>query len=105
MISYIRLLLDYGTYPVFLYDEEDIVIDTAIPTEWQDDGELTAAFDAVSDLYSTFFIDNEREFSYIGPRDEETKRRFIALVERAVTLLEAKNDGKYEIRDDIDYDF
>ena len=101
MISYIRLLLDYGAYPVFLYDDEGCVIDTDLPPEWRDDGELVAAFDAVDELYVSFFIDDEHEFSYVGPRDEETKQRFIALVERAVSLLETKNAGKYTIIDDI----
>ena len=101
MISRIRLLLDYGAYPVFLYDDEGAVIDTALPPEWQDDGELAAAFDALDELYTSFFIDNEYEFSYIDPRDSETRAIFIALAERAVALIMAKNAGKYPIEDGI----
>ena len=105
MIAYIRLLLDYGAYPVFLYDDEGCVIDTALPPEWQDDEELADAFDAVDELYRSLFIDNKREFSYIGPPNEETRQPFVSLVERAVALLEEKNVGKYLIRNDIKCDF
>ena len=97
--------MDYGAYPVFLNNNEDGVIDTDLPPEWQDDEELVAAFDAVNDLYISFFINNKHEFSYICPPDEETKQRFISLVDHAVSLLEAKNAGKYEIRNDIEYNF
>ena len=48
MISKIRLLLEYGTYPVFLYDEKDCVIDMDNPPEWRDDQELTDALDRKS---------------------------------------------------------
>ena len=105
MIAKIRLLLEFGTYPIFLYDDEGLVIDTANPPEWADDAELTNAFMAVSDLYDTFFINNKNEFSYIGCPDQETKERLITLIEKALAVLEAKNAGKYPIQNDIEYDF
>ena len=62
MIKTIRLLLKYNTYCIWLYDEDGDIIGNDNPPEWNDDTELTNAFMAVSDLYDTFFIDNEKEF-------------------------------------------
>lgn len=105
MIKKIRLLLEYNTYCVWLYNEADEIIDNNNPPEWDDDRELTDAFMAVSDLYDTFFVDNEHEFRYVGCPDEATRNRLIALIEHAVDLLREKNNGKYVIQDDIIREF
>ena len=60
---------------------------------------------AVSDLYDTFFIDNKTEFRYVGCPDEETRRRLRTLINNAIQILEQKNQGRYIIRNDIDYNF
>ena len=42
MVKTIRLLLEYGCSPVWLYDEEGGVIDTRLPDELRNDTELDA---------------------------------------------------------------
>ena len=104
MIKKIRLLLEYNTYCIWLYDENDEIIDNDNPPEWDDDAELTAAFMAVSDIYDTFFIDNEKEFAFIGG-DDSMRTQLIEAINKAVNLLTVKNNGKYEIVNDIKFDF
>ena len=104
MIKKIRLMLEYDTYCIWLYNENDEIIDNDNPPEWNDDAELTEAFMAISDLYDTFFVDNEKEFKYIGCPDKETKARLQQLIDNAVALLEKKNAGKYIIQNDIHID-
>ncbi len=101
MIKKIRLMLEYNTYCIWLYNEQNEIIDNDNPPEWDDDKELTDAFMAVSDIYDTFFIDNKHEFRYIGCKDKETLQQLKDAVERAVNLLMVKNNGKYEIVNDI----
>lgn len=101
MIRKIRLMLEYNTYCVWLYNENNEIIDNDNPPEWDDDKELTDAFMAVSDLYDTFFIDNEQEFKYVGCPDEETRQELIDLIDKAVEIITIKNNGKYEIQNDI----
>ena len=60
---------------------------------------------AVSDLYDTFYIDNDKEFRYVGCPDEKTREKLKALIAEAVDILMAKNNGKYQIQNDIKYDF
>ena len=105
MISKIRLMLEYNTYCVWLYNENDEIIDNDNPPEWKDDKELTDAFMAVCDLYDTFFIDNEKEFSFVGCPDEETRQKLISLINIAVDVLSRKIDGKYPIQNNIEYNF
>ena len=105
MIKKIRLMLEYNTYCIWLYDENDEIIDNDNPPEWDNDEELTNAFMAVSDLYDTFYIDSDKEFGYVGCPDEETREKLKALIDNAVNLLMVKNNGKYMIQNDIHYDF
>ena len=101
MIKKIRLLLEYNTYCIWLYNENSEIIDNDNPPEWEDDQELTNAFMAVSDIYDTFFIDTEKEFSYIGCDDVETLEKLRNAVSLAVDILYKKNNGKYTIINDI----
>ena len=105
MIKTIRIMLEYNTYCLWLYNENGEIIDNDNPPEWDDDPELTDAFMAVSDLYDTFFIDNKQEFRYVGCPNEETRLKLRELIENAIKILEQKNQGKYIIRNDIHYDF
>lgn len=105
MVNKIRLMLEYNTYCIWLYDEKDQIIDNDNPPELADDKDLTDAFMAVSDLYDSFFIDSDKEFRYVGCPDEQTKSNLIALVDHAVDVLMKKTNGKYVIQNDIDLNF
>lgn len=104
MIKKIRVMLEYNTYCLWLYNENDEIIDNDNPPEWDDDQELTDAFMAVSDLYDSFFIDNEKEFSYVGCPDEATAKMLRDLFFTAMSILEKKNDGTYIIQNDVSLD-
>ena len=45
MVKKIRLILDYGCYPVWLYDENGNIVDTLLPDELRSDRELDSKFD------------------------------------------------------------
>lgn len=105
MISKIRLLLEYNTYCIWLYNEDGEIIDNDNPPEWNDDQSLTDAFMAVSNLYDTFFIDNEHEFNYIDCPDDATRKELIRRIDHAIELLYEKNNGKYMIVNDIETNF
>ena len=104
MLRKIRTLLEYNTYCLWLYDENDEIIDNDNPPEWQDDRKLTDAFMAVSDLYDAFFIETEKEFRYVGCSDKATIDKLNSLIDRAMEILYRKNDGKYMIQNDIHFD-
>ena len=104
MVKKIRLLLEYNTYCLWLYDENDEIIDNDNPPEWNDDTELTNAFMAVSDLYDSFFLDTPKEFTYIGCPNAEAAQKLMQLIDKAINILIQKNNGKYIIQNDINLD-
>lgn len=97
-------MLEYNTYCLWLYDENNEIIDNDNPPDWNADQDLTDAFMAVSDLYDTFFIDTAKEFSYVGCPDAATADKLRKLYAKALNLLITKNNGKYIIQDDINLD-
>ena len=98
---YIRLLLEYGTYPVWLYADDGGVIDTRLPDELSNDTELEARFDDLQRRYHALFINNEKEFSYVGFKLSDEKKAFYADMLDAIRELKEKLGGRYEIVDDI----
>ena len=58
----------------------------------------------LSDEYDSLFINSEKEFSYIGFRDNEHKCSFYALADLFATKVFEKNSGKYKIINDLNLD-
>lgn len=42
---------------------------------------------AVNDIYDTFFINNEKEFSYVGCSDKQTLEKLRKAIATAIELL------------------
>lgn len=105
MIKKIRVMLDYRCYPVWLYDEDDDIIDTLLPEELRDDKELDEKFDDLQSRYDALFVDNAHEFTFAGFVSDEQKRCFLEDWDRAVSELKRKVKGKYPVVDDIELAF
>lgn len=101
MITTLRLLLEYGCYPVWLYDEDGGVIDTLLPEELRSDVELDRKFTDLQKRFDSLFIDNEKEFDFIGFKSDIEKAQFLKDWKIAVKELKDKTNGKYKIIDDI----
>ena len=100
-IKRIRVMLDYGCYPVWLYDEEGDIIDTLLPEELSSNMDLDAKFDDLQARYGALFINDGKEFSYRGFASNEEKKKFLADWQQAVDELVAAVDGKYPISNEI----
>ena len=104
MLKKIRLLLEYGCYQVWMYDENGDVIDTLLPEELRDDIELDSKFDDLQSRYDALFIDNAHEFSFIGFKSAEERKRFCSDWENTVNELVDKLNGKYPVQNDVSLD-
>lgn len=95
MLSKIRVMLEYGCYPVWLYDEDGDIIDTLLPEELRSNIELDRKFDDLQDRYEALFINTDKEFSYKGFASQEEKELFLADWQQAVDELIKAVNGKY----------
>ncbi len=94
-------MLDYGCYPVWLYDENDDVIDTLLPEELRSDIELDKKFDDLQARYEALFINDVHEFSYIGFKNDADRELFLRDWALTTAELKEKLQGKYLITDDV----
>ena len=101
MVKTLRIMLEYRCYPVWLYDEEGNIIDTLLPEELRDDSELDSKFDDLQARYDALFVDNVREFDFIGFKSEADKSAFFEDWQNAITELREKTQGRYLIVDEI----
>ena len=97
----LRLLLEYGTYPLWLLDDEGLAIDMALPEEWADDADLNQALTDLMLEYDKLFINNETEFKYIGFKTKEEKIAFKKQAQTVAGLVVKKNQGKYPLINDF----
>ncbi len=102
MIVKLRLLLEYRCYPVWLYDEDNNIVDTLLPEELRSDSALDSKFDNIQEKFDSLFIDNKKEFRYVGFKNEVEKQRFITECNEAIKELTLKTNGRYRIINDID---
>ena len=100
----IRIILEYGCYPVWLYDDDGGVIATRLPDELCDDIELDAKFRSLQARYKALFINNEQEFSFVGFQSESEYEKFCSDWNNTVSEFIAKLNGKYILRLDIRFD-
>lgn len=103
MIKKLRLMLEYGCYPVWLYNEKDHIVDTLLPEDLRSDTALDSKFDDLQARYESLYINNSHEFTYVGFKSEDEKQSFVNDWQSAVAELTEKTNGKYEIVNDIDY--
>ena len=101
MIKRIRVMLDYGCYPVWLYDEDDNIIDTLLPDELRDDAVLDAQFDDLQFRYDSLFVDNGKEFFFKGFQTAEEKATFLSDWQTAFDALVIAINGRYQVTNEI----
>lgn len=97
MLTKIEIFLDYQCYPVWLYDENDDIIDTLLPEELRSDLELDSLFDGIQSKYDSLFIDDDTEFKYLGFENENDKIDFLNECDNAIKKLAERCNGRYQI--------
>lgn len=73
----IRIRLEYKCYPVWLYDDEGLVEDTALPPELSGDRELDERFGPIQERFDATYVDTPTEFynrSFVTSEEEAAFR-------------------------------
>ena len=83
----IRVIWDYPCFPIWVYDEKGELIANSLPDELSGDEEFYALCRKLQLQYNSLFLDNEKEFSYIGFNDPDEEKQFYSDVEKMCDLL------------------
>lgn len=86
----IKIQLEYKCYPVWLYDDDGIVEDTALPPELSDDRELDDRFRSIQERFDATYVDTPTVFYNRGFATPEEEADFSSDLAAAVALLAEK---------------
>jgi hypothetical protein len=77
LLKKIRLLLDYKCYPMWIYDENDELVDDDIVKELKSESEINEMLMAIQRIYDSLFIDDSKIFEYKGFVNSAERAEFI----------------------------
>ena len=83
----IKIQLEYQCYPVWLYDDEGLVEDTALPLELAGDFELDERFKSIQRRFDATYVDTPTEFCNKGFASPEEEADFRSDLKSAVAKL------------------
>ena len=93
----IRILLEYGCYPVWLYDGEGLVEDNSLPPELAEDQALGETFRSIQERFDATYVDTSADFYNKGFASPEEEAAFKSDLKAAVDELAAKCPENYAI--------
>jgi hypothetical protein len=93
----IRIQLEYKCYPVWLYDDEGLVEDTALPPELSDDRGLDERFGSIKERYDATYVDTQTEFYNRGFTTPEEAAAFRSDLVVAVSELAERCPEGYSL--------
>ncbi len=94
----IRLMLDYECYPIWVYDEKGDFIDNNLIDEIKEDDKMVAMLENLQNEFESLYLNNQKEFKYIGFSSETDKKCFVEKVQRVYSSLCDFLDGKYVVK-------
>ncbi|WP_017472894.1 hypothetical protein [Amphibacillus jilinensis] len=98
----IKIYLDYRCFPVWIYDDNEMLVKNDLPLELIGDKELDDVFVNIQNIYDGLFLDNSTEFNFIGFKSESDREEFLKMIEDAINLIKVKLDDTYIIENKID---
>lgn len=93
----IKIKFEYLCFPVWLYDENDNLIDNELPSSLIGDVEVDPAFVSLQEKFDSLFKNDGIEFEYVGFNNTTLKNEFLKKLDSAIKLLEEKVGDKYVI--------
>lgn len=93
----IRIKLEYGCFPVWIYNENNELVENDLPPYLTDDAEIDSTFVHIQEMFDSLYLNKEEEFKYIGFRNQEQRELFGKELFRVIDLLKSKLNGEYTI--------
>lgn len=93
----IRIQLEYKCYPVWIYDNKGLIVDTALPPELADEHALDKRFRAVQERFDATYVDTATEFYNKGFESQKEQDIFESDLKAAVAELAEKCPEGYRL--------
>ncbi len=100
----LRLMLEWGCDPVWIYEEDGITSSPGLPCELENNKELVDLMNKISNEFDSQYVNTEREFSDVGFKTEAEKKEFKQDLIRFSAMIKKAIGDKYKFVDDFDYE-
>lgn len=94
-MNIIKIRFEYGCFPVWIYGEHHELIENDLPTYLIGDTDVESIFIHIQEIYNSLYLDDGKEFKYIGFQNEEERKNFLDECSKAVNLLKDKLNDEY----------
>lgn len=103
-VKKIKLYLDYKCFPLWIYDENDVLVDNDLVEELATNVEIESELVKIQEEYDNLFMDSEKEFSFLGFKDKYQKEAFVSRVKEIHTKIKRVVGEYYIVEDVVDID-
>lgn len=97
MAKRIKLMLEYGCYPMWVYSETGEFLCNDLIDALKGAAEIEVLLEEIQTAYDALFIDDAVEFAYKGFETVEAKAAFLRNVSRLMQLLEETLGDAYAV--------
>lgn len=97
MAKRIKLMLEYGCYPMWVYSEAGELLCNDLIDALKGAAEIEALLDEMQDAYDALFINDAVQFAYKGFETAEAKAAFLRKVTRVTQRLKEAIGDAYAI--------
>lgn len=98
----IKIKFEYGCFPVWIYGENNELIENDLPPYLIGDSDIDPKFVNIQKIYDSLYLDDGKEFKYIGFKEAEKRENFFRELLLAINLLKNKLNDEYIIEDNMD---
>ena len=99
----IKIKFEYGCFPVWIYGENNELIENDLPPYLIGDSDIDPKFLNIQKIYDSLYLDDGKEFKYIGFKEAEKRENFFRELLLVINLLKNKLNDEYIIEDNMDF--
>ena len=99
----IKIKFEYGCFPVWIYGEDNELIENDLPSYLIGDSDIDPKFVNIQKIYDSLYLDDGKEFKYIGFKEAEKRENFFRELLLVINLLKNKLNDEYIIEDNMDF--
>ncbi len=100
----VRLMLEWGCDPVWVYEEDGIASWPGLPGDLENNKDLVSLMNKISDKHDSQYINIEKEFTGVGFKTEAERKEFKQDLIKFSAMVKAAVGNKYKFVDDFNYE-
>ena len=93
----IRIKLEYDCFPVWIYNDNNELIENDLPPYLIGDADIDPIFVHIQEIFDSLYLNDGKEFRYIGFRNQEQQELFGKELSLAMNMLKSKLNSEYII--------